>query len=99
MGQPMMGEPERREPGITCRAHLSDHLGHALGDVEALRELRVDEQTNLHKSLVPFAFRSLFRHSKSGLTAEFGNLFTNQQPLKAGVLIRSWRSPTWEMIR
>ena len=48
MGQPVVREPEGRETGITRRAHLRDHLRDAFGEIEALRELRVDEQTNLH---------------------------------------------------
>ena len=48
IGQPVMREPERRKPGVTSRAHLRDHLGDALREFEAFRELRVDEQTDFH---------------------------------------------------
>jgi hypothetical protein len=37
-----MREPKGREPGITRRAHLCDHLRDAFREVEALRELRVE---------------------------------------------------------
>ena len=43
-----MREPEGRESGIMRRAHLCDHFRDALREVEALRELRVDEQTDFH---------------------------------------------------
>ncbi len=47
MGQPVMREPKGRETGVTRRAHLCDHLRDAFREVEACRELRVDEQTDL----------------------------------------------------
>jgi len=55
-----MRKPEGREAGVTRRAHLRDHLRDAFGQVEAFRELRVDEQTNFHDRLSPpLAARSL----------------------------------------
>src|ERR1700751_378479 len=51
MSQPVMREPEGRESGVMRRAHLLYHLGDALREVEALRELRVDEQTDFHDRL------------------------------------------------
>src|SRR5690348_3973276 len=53
MGQPVMREPEGGESGITRRAHLSDHFRDAFREVEALRELRVDEQADFHDRLFP----------------------------------------------
>jgi hypothetical protein len=60
MGQPVMREPEGREPGVTRRAHLFDHLRDAFREVKALRELRVDKQTDFHDGLLsPLAVFSL----------------------------------------
>jgi hypothetical protein len=44
-------------------------------------------------------FDPYFDTRNQDLPREFATLLPIQQPLKAGVLIRSWRSPTWEMIR
>jgi hypothetical protein len=48
MGQPMVREPQRRKAGVARRPHLLDDLRNALRDIEALGELRVDEQTHFH---------------------------------------------------
>src|SRR5258708_27991376 len=58
MGQPVMREPEGREPGVTSRAHLRDHLRDAFREAEALRELRVDEQTDFHVRAPSSSYRS-----------------------------------------
>jgi hypothetical protein len=58
MGQPVMREPERREPGITRRAHLRDHLGDAFRKVEARRKLRVDEHTDFHDGFFLYPLRT-----------------------------------------
>jgi hypothetical protein len=55
MGQPVMREPERRKAGIPRHTHLCDHLRDALREIETLRELRVDEQTNFHEAPLPMA--------------------------------------------
>jgi hypothetical protein len=44
-------EPKGREPGITRRAHLLNQLRDAFREVEALWELRVDEQPDFHDEL------------------------------------------------
>src|SRR5260370_7620571 len=58
MGQPVMRKPEGREPGVTSRAHLRDHLRDAFREAEALRELRVDEQTDFHVRAPSSSYRS-----------------------------------------
>src|SRR5207245_4073755 len=77
---PMMREPERRETGVPRRAHLRDHLGDAFRDVEALRELRVDEQTDFHDGLSLRSLRAAY--SGSALPAT-GILAAPIFPLKA----------------
>src|SRR5439155_16545088 len=47
------------ETGVTRRAHLRDHLRDNFREVVALRELRVDEQTDLHDG--PLCARSGMR--------------------------------------
>ena len=41
------------------RADLRDHLGDAFRKVEALRKLRVDEQTDFHDGFFPIRYTQL----------------------------------------
>jgi hypothetical protein len=43
VGKPVMREPQRCEPGIARRAHLRHNFRDAASQIEAFRELRVDE--------------------------------------------------------
>src|SRR5260370_18231171 len=48
-----MGEREGGKSGVTRRVLLRQHLRDAFRGVEALGELRVDEQTDFHERLFP----------------------------------------------
>src|SRR6516165_4798225 len=53
MSQPVMREPEGGESRVARRAHLRDHLRDAFHEAIALRELRVDEETDFHEGYFP----------------------------------------------
>src|SRR5947208_6819423 len=65
-----MREPQRREPGFARRTHLCDHLRDAFGEVEALRELRVNEQTDFHDGLFLRMPRAAYSRSTKPTQAE-----------------------------
>lgn len=55
-----MRKPQGREPGLARRAHLRHHLRDPLSEVEALRKLCVDKQTDFDDGLfLPLANRAL----------------------------------------
>jgi hypothetical protein len=81
MGQPMMRKPQRSKPCIARRPNLLDDLRDMLGDVEAFRKLRVDEQTDLHDGLscarsaqLPSSRPALPRQRARALTSRHGGL-------------------------
>jgi hypothetical protein len=50
MRQPMMRQPQRGEARFARRPHLRCEFGDAGDEIDALRELRVDEETDFHQA-------------------------------------------------